>query len=416
MFYWHSLKPNGGGEPSPVLKQKIEAAFGSVEACKKEFAQAAVTQFGSGWAWLSLKDGKLTVHSTANQDSPLSDGATPIIGLDVWEHAYYLKYQNLRAKYLDAEHKGTKVLYLFTHQPGSVHTTKKALRSIDDFKGQRLRFSTPAIREFIAALGATPVGVPPTEVAEQLQKGTLDGAFTDYGGAGIAWKLGGICKHTTEMYCFVSSFAIVANETYARGLRSFLETEMGLPCNFAVARKAGAKTDNAAVRELVRTKTPLVMFGSYNERMYLAETATQGPMKPGFIPASFPGAVIRRATGTPFMGYAGATYLIQEVCNALFDALFHILPLGTELDRVDPTPARLHQELPWDSAAEQALEALLEKLPVLTRISAAKRLRDSTEAEARKAGEERVSQARLFRSAAPWVATGGDSLRSEGRA
>jgi len=103
---------------------------------------------------------------------------------------------------------------LFTHQPGSVHTTKKAIRTLDDFKGQRLRFSTPAIREFIAALGATPVGVPPTEVAEQLQKGTLDGAFTDYGGAGIAWKLGGICKFTTEMYCFVSSFAVVANEAW----------------------------------------------------------------------------------------------------------------------------------------------------------------------------------------------------------
>ena len=118
----------------------------------------------------------------------------------------------LRAKYLDAEHRGTRVLLLFTHQPGSVHTAKKALRTLDDFKGQRLRFSTPAIREFIAALGASPVGVPPTEVAEQLQKGTLDGAFTDYGGAGIAWKLGGICKYTTELYCFVSSFAIVANE------------------------------------------------------------------------------------------------------------------------------------------------------------------------------------------------------------
>ena len=95
-----------------------------------------------------------------------------------------------------------------------MHTTKKAIRTIDDVKGMRLRFSTPAIREFIAAMGATPVGVPPTEVAEQLQKGTLDGAFTDYGGAGIAWKLGGICKYTTEMYCFVSSFAVVANEAW----------------------------------------------------------------------------------------------------------------------------------------------------------------------------------------------------------
>jgi TRAP-type C4-dicarboxylate transport system substrate-binding protein len=129
----------------------------------------------------------------------------------------------LRARYLDAEHRGTKVLYLFTHQPGSVHTTKKALRTLDDFKGQRLRFSTAAIREFISALGATPVGVPPTEVAEQLQKGTLDGAFTDYGGAGIAWKLGGICKYTTEHYCFVSSFAVVANQAWYNKLPADLQ-------------------------------------------------------------------------------------------------------------------------------------------------------------------------------------------------
>lgn len=129
----------------------------------------------------------------------------------------------LRSKYLDAEHRGTKVLYMFTHQPGSVHTTKKALRSLDDFKGQRLRFSTGAIREFIAALGASPVGVPPTEVAEQLQKGTLDGAFTDYGGAGIAWKLGGICKYTTELYCFVSSFAVIANQAWFNKLPADLQ-------------------------------------------------------------------------------------------------------------------------------------------------------------------------------------------------
>ena len=97
------------------------------------------------------------------------------------------------------------------------------MRTLDDFKGQRLRFSTAAIREFISAMGATPVGVPPTEVAEQLQKGTLDGAFTDYGGAGIAWKLGGICKYTTELYCFVSSFAVVANQAWYNKLPADLQ-------------------------------------------------------------------------------------------------------------------------------------------------------------------------------------------------
>ncbi len=148
----------------------------------------------------------------------------------------------LRAKYLDAEHKGTKVLYLFTHQPGSVHTTKKAIRTLDDFKGLRLRFATPAIREFIAALGATPVGVPPTEVAEQLQKGTLDGAFTDYGGAGIAWKLGGIVKYTTEMYCFVSSFAVVANEAWFAKLPADLQ-KMVTESVTGIEREVGTNWD-----------------------------------------------------------------------------------------------------------------------------------------------------------------------------
>ena len=120
----------------------------------------------------------------------------------------------LRAKYLDAEHKGVKVLMLFTHQPGGVHTTKKPIRALDDLKGMRIRFSNPTIRELVAALGASPVGVPPPEQVEQLQKGTIDGVFIDYGGAGIAFKMGGVIKYSTELYAYVSSFGLAMNEDF----------------------------------------------------------------------------------------------------------------------------------------------------------------------------------------------------------
>ena len=125
-----------------------------------------------------------------------------------------LNDKELREKYLDAEHRGVKVLLLLTHQPGNVFTTKKPIRTTEDMKGLRIRFASPTIRDFVGALGATPVGVQPTELAEQLQKGTIDGLFIDYGGAGIAFKLGGVLKYSTEMYSYVSSFGVAMNPDF----------------------------------------------------------------------------------------------------------------------------------------------------------------------------------------------------------
>ncbi len=101
-FFWRVIGPKGGGAPKGALADGIARTFGSFDRFKGEFANAATGRFGSGWAWLTLKDGKLAVSSTANQDSPISEGATPLLGLDVWEHAYYLKYQNRRADYIGA--------------------------------------------------------------------------------------------------------------------------------------------------------------------------------------------------------------------------------------------------------------------------------------------------------------------------
>jgi Fe-Mn family superoxide dismutase len=106
-FFWNVMSPNGGGNPTGELASKIDAQFGSFEAMKEEFNKAATTRFGSGWAWLCKKaDGSLCICSTPNQDNPLMDIAecpgTPIIGLDVWEHAYYLNYQNRRPDYISA--------------------------------------------------------------------------------------------------------------------------------------------------------------------------------------------------------------------------------------------------------------------------------------------------------------------------
>ena len=105
-FFWESLAPNAGGAPSGKLGEAIQSTFGSFDVLKEKFNAAGIGRFGSGWAWLIVKDGKLEISSTPNQDNPLMDVAevkgSPVLGVDVWEHAYYLKYQNRRAEYLGA--------------------------------------------------------------------------------------------------------------------------------------------------------------------------------------------------------------------------------------------------------------------------------------------------------------------------
>jgi chlorophyllide a reductase subunit Z len=205
-------------------------------------------------------------------------------------------------------------------------------------------------------------------------------------------------RSVTQDFFATASFAVVATDTYERGLRRFLGEELGVPCTFSFARRAGVKPDNAKVREALTKSPPLVLFGSYNERMYAAEQGCRCV----YVPASFPGAIIRRATGTPFMGYAGATYIVQEYCNALFDALFHILPLGTDLDRVEATPGRLARSgvSRWDEDAQRLLDRYVESQPFLVRISATKRLRDQVERDARHAGLDHVTAAQVSRALA----------------
>jgi Fe-Mn family superoxide dismutase len=101
-LFWETMSPNGGGDPSGVLADAITSTFGDLATLKQKVKEAALARFGSGWSWVVVSGGKLEILSTANQDSPLMHGKTPILGVDVWEHAYYLRYQNKRADYVDA--------------------------------------------------------------------------------------------------------------------------------------------------------------------------------------------------------------------------------------------------------------------------------------------------------------------------
>jgi 3,8-divinyl chlorophyllide a/chlorophyllide a reductase subunit Z len=234
---------------------------------------------------------------------------------------------------------------------------------------------------FLRALGEA-VGIDPEPFIEREKHTTLKPIWDLY-------------RSVTQDFFATSSYAVVANETYTRGLSNYLDEDLGMPCTLARARRPGEKTDHDEIRRELQGKPPLLLFGSYNERMYAAEAG----LRVQYIPASFPGALVRRHIGTPFMGYSGAVYLVQEICNALFDALFHILPLGTRLDEgARATLARGGagaETLPWEDRARELLEVMLADFAPLVRISVAKRLRDAAEADTREAGEPRVTEGRV---------------------
>jgi chlorophyllide a reductase subunit Z len=240
-----------------------------------------------------------------------------------------------------------------------------------------------ATTNFLRKLGEL-AGVDPEPFIEREKQATIK----------PIWDL---WRSVTQDFFATASFAVVATATYDHGLRQFLGEELGIPCTFSHSRLPGIKPDNQAVREALRKTPPVVLFGSNNERIYAAELG----LRSIYIPASFPGAIIRRATGTPFMGYAGATYLVQEFCNALFDMLFNMLPLGRDLDKVEPTLARAAEAPPpWDAAAKALFDEHVETEPFLIRISAAKKLRDRIETDARREAEPCVTAARVKTSLA----------------
>jgi chlorophyllide a reductase subunit Z len=235
---------------------------------------------------------------------------------------------------------------------------------------------------FLEALGEA-VGIDPQPFIEKEKHTTLK----------PIWDL---WRSVTQDFFATSSFAVVANDTYTQGIYRYLTEDLGMPCTLHVARRPGEKTDHAAVRASLKEQPPAIIFGSYNERMYASELK----LRSRYIPMSFPGAIVRRHTGTPVMGYSGATYMVQEICNALFDTLFDILPLGTELDQVEATLARPDKAtIPWDADASRALESLVSRYAPLERISLAKRLRDASERVALSNDEELVTASNVHEAA-----------------
>ncbi len=180
---------------------------------------------------------------------------------------------------------------------------------------------------------------------------------------------------------------IVAGRTYAEGLKYFLGDELGMKIRFVAGRPLRPDDpDNIRVREMLHAKQPAFVFGSVNEHIYLSEANAK---QTHFIPASFPGAIVRRALGTPFMGYSGAMYLVQELVNRFYESLFNFLPVETAQGRAE-WDSRRAGTMSWHADATARLTALLEGVPFIARISATRNVRTAAEDLARARGEAQV--------------------------
>ena len=182
----------------------------------------------------------------------------------------------LRAK-LDPEHRGTKVLMLFTHQPGNLNMAKKAVRTVDDLKGARIRFPSSVVRDLIKELGGNPVLIPSPEIVENMQKGSLDGAFIDYGGAGLAFRLGPVTKYTTELYMYVASFGLIANEkSYAAlspELKKLIDDTMAEKGGGAEAGRRFDSIDAPGKDAMIKAGTEIVKVSAAEDAKFRAAAA-----------------------------------------------------------------------------------------------------------------------------------------------
>lgn len=194
-----------------------------------------------------------------------------------------------------------------------------------------------------------------------------------------------------------SSVGIIAGRSYAEGLERYLGGELGMPVAFVASRPLRPNDpNNEAVRQMIHKRAPAFLFGSINERIYLSEA---GAKHTSFIPAAFPGPIVRRSVGTPFVGYRGAVHLVQEIVNRLYDTLFNFLPVDGAYAKNGaggppaggPPPADAPGNMPWAAAARALLDAALEKLPYIPRISASRELQMKVETLARQQGATEIT-------------------------